>query len=226
MSGTLTVPPSKHRQVFLQNVSSDILAAILRHILQSYRDSSDYCYTRVRKPLAKSLSGHYRQHIIDDGMFGIADRYKGHLFAEDIPYKRNTGSHVQLLAGMIRMTQSCVTNISELPRDAEFRQTLAGTGQQGLWPEYDDTIACTVEENNHLYAIILHGVDPTAEKREKCAFICVRFPHKDCKNYYSSRIDLFKLFPQIVEEFYPKHQTDEGQPVRIVAKKKKKAAGQ
>jgi hypothetical protein len=159
--------------------------------------------------------------MIETEWQNIAERYKGRIAAAVNSYKRNTGSYVELKSGHVTLTESRVLNSSDLPREADFRDTLAGTGQLGLFDGSGD------DERKHeasLYAILLHGVSRHAEKRRECAFACVRFPNKDCSGYLGGRVDLFAMFPEVVQEFYGEKEQEVG--IQIVRRKSAKAAGE
>lgn len=201
-----------------------VLASILKAIFQDYRDASEHCFSSFRFPQAKDVSGHYRRGKVEDDLLAIADRFKEREFpelnAEPLKYKHNTASYVEMTYRTIKLTQSCVLSSDDLPRDAEFRNSLAETGQLGLFTEPG---AADTEENKYLYCIVLHGVHKDAQKRERCAFACVRFPDKRFEGYIGGPINLFEMFPAIVQEYYGAEKVQE-EPL-VAPKRRKKAAG-
>jgi len=222
MSAVESLTPSQITDAFLRDVPHKLLAALLRATLVHYIQSSEYCFTNLRPAQAKDLSGHHRRASIEDEWLGIADRFKPDVTAEELPYKRNTGSYVELTIGRVKMTQSCVLTKDHLPREADFRETLASTGQLGLFEGYGDVDR---PETYCLYALLIHGVDTSVAKRKRCSFAYVRFPYGDCKSYIGGSIDIFAMFPEIVEEFYPKPVEEKDLALPLTAKKAKKAAG-
>jgi hypothetical protein len=211
------LPITRHRDLFLGQVPAEILAAALRAILQSYRDASSACYEVMRPAQAKEASGPFRRNKIDSEFLGIGDRFKRQLKAETNPYnQRHTGSYVELTCGLIKMTASCVLTPSDLPREADYRETLATNPQMVLGDFLPEQPV-----GEFLYAILLHGVDDSVKQRAGCRFAQIRFPLPGFKGYTEDRIDLFATFPAIVAE-YSEVQTPSDDltklPLRLIPK--------
>jgi hypothetical protein len=185
--------------LFHETVPQPMLRSLLKALLQSYRDSSAYCYKKYRPAQAKDVSGHVRRADMESEMLGVAERFKSVASAETHMFKNYTGTYVELQCGVVRLTESCVPDKEELPRQADFRATLAGRRQGKFVFAADEEVQVQPE---HLYGILLHGVDKSSKKRDKCAFACVRFPDQDCAEYVGEIVDLFALFPDVIAEFY------------------------
>jgi hypothetical protein len=223
MPGTLTTPL---KEIFAKDVPKEVLGALLHAVLQNYADSSDYCYSNFRPTRAKVMSGHHRWAKTEDEWVGVAERHKDIVSAKETPYKHHTGSYVELTCGSVRMTQSSVTHTGQFPRDADFRDALSKSSHQyGLFLEKGED-SSDPAEGKYLYAIVIHGVHPRAKKREVCSFAWVRFPRRDCRRYYSERIDLFEMFPDIVKEYYGATEEQVAEPKLRPRKSRKAAAGE
>jgi hypothetical protein len=208
-------PPLKFSELFLSEVPGEVLAALLRTLLQSYQDASSACYDVMRPPQAKEASGPFRRNKIESELMGVGERFSGNLSVESKHYKRHTGSYVELTCGLVKMTQSCVLAPSDLPREADYRETLATHPQLLL------EFMPREPEGKFLYAILLHGVDDTVRQRAGCRFAEVRFPLRGFTGYTEERVDLFAMFPEIVAEYTGQTAAEEDAallPIRVVPK--------
>lgn len=199
----------KPSDLFRQEVPREVLAAILRAILQSYRDASSYCYAAMRPHQAKEASGPVRRNKIESEFIGIGERYKRLISVADRWYKRNTGNFVELTSGIVKMTQSCVLTPSDLPREADYRDTLATDSQLSF--EFVPKQA----PGKYLYAIVLHGVDADSKQRSGCRFAQVRFPLPEFTRYTADIVDLFAMFPMIVAEYTSPTDVDAEEPTAV-----------
>jgi hypothetical protein len=203
-------------QVFLDHVPAGVLAAMLRAVLQSYKDASSACYETMRPRQAKDASGPFRRNKIESELVGVGERFQQVISVEDNLYKRGTGNYVELTCGVVKMTESCVPSPKDFPRDADYRETLAESTQLVLGFVPAET------PGKYLYAILLHGVDGTAKQRSGCRFAQVRFPLKGFASYTEDRVDLFAMFPSIVAEYSDQSATaDEVHtmlPLRVIPK--------
>jgi hypothetical protein len=172
-------------------------------LFQDYENASDHCYSTFRAPIAKDASGPYRHYKIEETWCSIAERFPDLAKSEVKPYKskrtgRRTGSYVELTIGRIKLTHACVAKRTSLPREADFRNTLAEEQQKSFWPKDSQGAA---NPNPYLYAVLLNGVDRKSKERSRPAFACVRFPNKFLTGYEGQSIDLFQEFPDITAKF-------------------------
>jgi hypothetical protein len=200
MPAPTSIAPDQIREFFLRAVPREMLAAYLRATLQCYKDASAFCYEKYAREQAKDLSGHMRRAEIEKELLGVAERFKEYASAKTLMFKHLTGSYVEITSGQIKLTQSSVNSPNDLPRLATFRETLAGRSQYVLFSDSNEESEQVPE---FLYCLLLHGVaDKPNSKREKCAFARIRFPDNEYLRYVGDTIDLFKMFPEIVAEFY------------------------
>jgi hypothetical protein len=219
---TTLLLPDENVAFFNQHVPEKVQKALLQRILQCYRDASQHCYKHFRPAQAKDVSGHYRRGRIEDEFVGIAERFrKDGVIVAEVPYKRNTGHHVELRSGLATITQSCVLFKHDIPRDADFRETLASTGQREMFGDGEEE---QPKDGVTLYAVLLHGVAPGIKQRERCAFACIRFPDRNFKGYLGRTINLFEKFPQHVQEFYADNTEQKAAEPTVLPKKKREAS--
>ena len=181
--------------------------ALLISVFENYAQASRYCWRYFSNPQAKDLSGNYRRAKIEEEWAGIQARFPRDISVEVKPYPNNTGYYNEITCGRVLITQSCIAEPSEVPRSAEFRKTLATNGQLDLY-------STNIEEagpDDLLYAILTHGVDVNSRRRSRPAFARFQFPNSDCTKYVDEGIDLFRRFPEIINE-YITNVADEVQP--------------
>ncbi|PWU12128.1 MAG: hypothetical protein C5B51_01225 [Terriglobia bacterium] len=194
-----------------------IQRALVKCIFENYKESSRYCFRHFGAPQAKDLSGVYRRARIEDEFAGISALYK-ELTVTALTYQNNTGYYNEISCGEIKLTQSCISDKNEVPRQALYRSTLASAGQLDLFESSDDGTS------RYLYAILTHGVDLNSPKRNWPAFISVQFPNAECTAYLDDGIDLMARFPEIVAEYIPKLQFGAGATVTKRRRKKEEGA--
>jgi hypothetical protein len=203
-----TIPWRSNRELFDAEVSLDIQRALLRSIFENYAQSSEFCWANFSGPQAKNLSGYHRWAKIEDEWAGIAVRFTGRLTVETQSYKNGTGFYNEVTCGRVVLTQSCVAFPDEAPRRAQFRQTLAQSGQFSLFTSND------VPADGYLYAVLIHGVDVLSERRSRPAFARIEFPDQECRRFLAGGIDLFMRFPEVVSEYIGEVSEPNAEPRR------------
>jgi hypothetical protein len=198
---------TKNAHLFDENVPERLQRALLKLILENYKESSRYCYRYFSAAQAKDLSGTHRRARIEEDLLGIEGLFPS---AKVLPqlYENATGHYNEVTSGLVKMTQSCITEPDSVPRLAKFRSTLASNGQFSLTFEEPETNADVPEEASEefLYGILTHVVDSEAPKRSWPAFVRVQFPNETCTKYVDDGIDLMKRFPDIVAGYIPKQE--------------------
>jgi len=139
---------------------------------------------------------YYRRAKIEDEWSGIAALFPRDLTVEVRKYDNNTGHYNEITCGRVIITQSCIVDPDEVPRAANFRTTYARNGQLELFDDIFET-----GPDDILYTILTHGVDVSSRRRSRPAFAKFQFPNEDCARYIDEGIDLFKRFPEIVNEY-------------------------
>lgn len=186
---------------FCAAVPDAIQRALLDGLFRNYTDASDHCYSTFRPAIALNASGPYRYSKIEEDWCGIAERFPKIVKFTHEPFRNKrtgkvTGTYVQLEIGHIRLTESCVRKPFSIPREADFRDTLAQEAQRSFFGEDEDA-----DSGGYLYAICLHGVDVNSQNRSRPAFARVRFPNKHFSGYVGDGIDLWAKFPDIVAQY-------------------------
>lgn len=190
----------KYADMFCSEVPVEVQRALLHGLFRNYSDASEHCYTVFRHPIARNASGPYRHSKIEEDWCGIAERFPTAVKFTHKPFRNKksgkiTGTYVQLEIGRVRLTESCVRTPSSLPRDADFRETLAMEAQRSLFGEDEK------ESDGYLYGVYLHGVDVASENRNRPAFAKVRFPNRRFSGYIGKGVDLWTRFADIVGQF-------------------------
>jgi hypothetical protein len=128
-------------------------------------------------------------------LLGIGKRFKDAAVKAEY-YKNGTGAYVKLTIGRVVLTQSSVQHPQSIMRSAEFRKSLAANPQLSL--DFGEANVVEDASSSFLYAILLHGKD--TKERSRPAFAHLVVPSPDCSAYVT-RIDLFKAFPSVVEQY-------------------------
>jgi hypothetical protein len=191
--------------IFDNNVSVRLQKKLLTLIFESCKTASEHCFGSFSsRQVAKDVSGVYRRGRIEDQWEGIPALFKGEVTVEPQYYKNGTGSYCELTCGLVKLTQSCVIERGDVPREAEFRSTLATNGQGELFEE-------VIEENEKpkfLYSILTYGIDSKANNRETPAFIKIEFPNSKCTAPVDEGINLVKRYPEISMKYLTKPSFD------------------
>ena len=212
---------STNSDLFDQNVPIKLQKALLRLVFAGCKTASDHCYGTFRSNVvAKDVSGVYRRGVIEDQWEGIPALFPKQVSVDPRWYKHYTGSYYELTCGVVKLTQSCVLFRGDIPRQAEFRATLATNGQGELFEPQPDEDANT--EPHHLYAILTYGIDAKAEKRGQPWFIKIEIPNAECTASVDEGIDLIKRYPDIAQLYLSKPSFEAA--VRERPKRKRKTA--
>jgi len=164
-------------------------------IYDACRNASEHCYGRFSsKGVAKDVSGHYRRGLIEDQWIGMKGLFP-ELAIAPVSYKRNTGTYHEITSGLVKITESCTYHPDELPREAEFRMTLATSGQRAL--AFDDEPEDESAQPRFMYAVLTYGI-ASSDKRSRPWFVRVQFLNDFCTEYVDRGIDLISKFPDVV----------------------------
>ncbi|MCI0347942.1 MAG: hypothetical protein L0Z53_00820 [Acidobacteriales bacterium] len=188
---------SNNGTVFNENVPARLQYALTKSILENYKQASRYCFRHFASPQAKDLSGVFRRAKIEDEMPGIAALFRS-ITAAVQQFENNTGFYYELTCGVVKLTQSCISDPNLVPRYAKFRSTLAQNGQLPLFTATGDP-----SDARYLYAILTHGVDINSEKRSWPAFVKIQFPNETCSDYVDEGIDLLERFSDLKAQYVP-----------------------
>jgi hypothetical protein len=186
--------PSELRGFFLSQVPGEVLDDAARCILRAWKAAADHCTASYPWQEARDLFPYERRAKIDSGLKTRLARHEGVTVRSRLNGAENCW-HAEVRLPRVAMTVSAVSRPSEMPRGADFRESLAQKAQVHLWerpePPSEDTI---------LYAVISHGPTGGSKLRRAPSFIHVGFPDADCEEYVD-RFNLVDYLPaQTVEQ--------------------------
>ena len=171
-------------------------------VFECTKDASAHCFgSFASRHIAKDVSGHYRRGLIEDKWAGLQPLHRG-ISVKPQWYNHSTGSYCELTSGLVKITQSCVLNPGDIPRHAEFRSTLATTGQGELFGNDEQ------QQAQFLYAILTYGIDCNAKDREQVAFVKIEFPNDRCTKPLDRGINLVSRYPDIAMQYLSKPSFD------------------
>lgn len=196
-----TVKRMTNSGIFDNNISVKLQRKLLALVFESCKTASEHCFGSFSSHrVAKDVSGVYRRGRIEDQWEGIPALFKGEVSVETRFYRNYTGSYCELTCGVVKLTQSCVIERGDIPREAEFRETLATNGQRELFKE-------DVEDGDKpkfLYSILTYGIDQKAKNRDVPAFIKIEFPNSKCTAPVDDGINLVGRYPDISMKYLTK----------------------
>lgn len=175
--------------IFDEHVPKDFQEQTLRLLFAVYREAHEQCYSIASAPQARDLLPYLRRARIESDWASLAQRHAG-LSATTCTNAAKNCHHVEIVAGEVVLTESKTDGPSDLPAEAEFRDTIVQTCQQNLFePE---------PPGDKLYAILIHGTDDG----QHLSFARMAFPTRDLLTYRGS-VDLFARFPYVVASQRP-----------------------
>jgi hypothetical protein len=183
--------------VFDSQVPTRLQRSLTQAVLEHYKGSSRSCFSKYAEAQARDLVGHCRRAKIEEELLGIVTLFPDVTISTHT-YENNTGHYNEITCGCVRITQSHISQPSDVPRQAKFRATLAQNGQQELF-----TTTTNLSDSGYLYAILTHGVDENSERRSWPAFIKIQFPDQNCSRYLDEGIDLSARFPELRDAYIP-----------------------
>jgi hypothetical protein len=189
-----------YRDYFNASISNDIQRDIVRHVYKGYIKADKLVKEKEYQPgPAKNLYPYVRWATIDDNCLALNNKYEGLQTSSEINISHNS-FHTLITSGNIKMTISSVNNPSALPRVALFRNDLAILQYRFDISKDKSTfelLDLKSISDGTIFAFIIHG--PTLDNQRFPGFIHIVFPDEHCTKYLD-RIDLFKRFPDLIEE--------------------------
>lgn len=134
------------------SLTQDFLRGALRGLARANREANRYC-AQFEKPERVDLFGHLERALFERNLKKAAN--DSGLVSKSRKNAASTSHYVQVECGTLIITASAVELPGDLPRNANFRNSLAKAGQTSLLrlmgeaPEIGDGIDC-------IYAILTH----------------------------------------------------------------------
>jgi hypothetical protein len=180
-------------ETFRRHFTDSMLRLILKKVKASYRFSSEH-FVGYRFA-SKETRGNHRRGVIED-LFQDFGAFEPSVTVTNTPYtRRNSGEYTALRCGPVVLTFSKTENENQLPRAAQFRQTLA-RGSEFL---FDDE-ALLNQTTPSLHAILYHSPSNGDVRGRVPKFVNIGFPDQSYSHYVVT-IPLLGLFEQeLVQE--------------------------
>lgn len=221
--------------LFLDTFSRTALEQFLRAVFDAYSTAFDQVNERLTGPREfrrnefASYDAHYlyphERKVMVDRLLRDAALLAGMVSKPQLN-KNNSSPHTVVIHGSIILTPHHVDNPHELVRPADYRTSYFRNPTHQLWlVGMDDDLGEDAEApsiDDPRYAFLIHG---TAPNPRFPAFADIVFPVKDCEGYHQDRIQLFRMFSDLVnsrvggsvsEESIP----DQDLPLRSETKRK------
>lgn len=142
--------------VFDSSVNDQVQQAILRLVLNAYRQTSEDVEQQFAPHERTDAEPVIRRANIESGFSKLGQQFPAQVRVMDGTTTK--GCHFRyLVCGDVVLTQSYVEDGRRVPRKAEFRNAFAGDPNQGmLFPEAEAERIQRLDDNQRLYAILTH----------------------------------------------------------------------
>ena len=194
------------KEFFRANVNDEILATIVRTIQDGTRDAARQICDHVRegiytKHVARDLFPHTHRATVETRFFDLAAEFPI-VEVTSWPNKTLSNYHTEMRVGNVVMTASAVVTPYGMVREADFRNSYAGSqmplfdldGKNNLTvPQFEEQPS----NDDLLYGIILYCA--AENNRFEIGSVRVGFPNNDC-TAYRDKMDLMRLFPETAKK--------------------------
>ena len=175
---------------------------LMNAIAIGYRVSRDHVNESCTAPVAKNLLPHAREAAVVDRVAEVAKRWDGW----DVNFRLNATrnwSYLELSRGIFRLSCSFVPHLNAIPRQAVFRNRLAGRSQLDLFGN-DEQVD---PSDGYVYGIIVHGEHPNGDGTP--GFVHIGFPDSLGKAWSGRPIDLCSYFRIDASEAFDRFGIDD-----------------
>ncbi len=160
---------SQIRSDFGEDVLRDMATLVGRAYPRAHREVQDRYGDTI---IARDLYPIERRAMIEE-KFALLPTRHPQLRVVPATNKKETSHYFQLSHNRSVLTQSKTEGPRSLPRDADFRRTLAKTPQLGFGLS-DGESAAVVEQADGVYGVLVHG--PDEDDNAEVAFIRILIP--------------------------------------------------
>jgi hypothetical protein len=173
------------REMFFADCPPEFLRAFVGGIMDCYRTSWTFSEARWPDDVARQTHPQVCRGDIEAFIRTLGVAFPGVVTANPIHNEVNHGSHVEVIAGRMRLTQCIVAHPHQPVADAAFRRNNAEASRPPL-PGFGEPA-----NRGTTYAVFLTGADRA--DRSVMAFGQVIFPGKNCQDVLH-RIDLLDWY--------------------------------
>jgi hypothetical protein len=164
--------PDEAKVQFIGDMGEPLLSDIAQVIGRNYPRASQDARDRFPESVAHDYYPIARRAMIESALPMLVHRHSG---LQVIPTRNKKGSswYYQLARNRSVLTQSKTDGPGELPRDADFRRTLAQNPQLVL-ESFRHLVPSIEVDANAVYGIVVHG--PMDNDRDQLGFIEILIP--------------------------------------------------
>ncbi len=174
------------KYLFNENVPEKFQRAMLSMVFDACANASEHCYGTFN---SSSVAGTWQR------LSAWTDRgsMAGHAVAVPSFVDQSfsvQAQHWYLLRdhfGACKAHAICIYHPDEVPREAEFRKTLATNGQRVF--SFEEQTLPEVDPASFLYAVLTYGI-ASQDKESALVYIRVQFLNENCTAYVDKGIDL------------------------------------
>lgn len=183
--------PAESRDQIVTNLGADVLRDLALLVGRAYPRAFAAVRDRYDETVAKDHYPHERRAMIED-QFAALPAQHPKLRATPSTNKKESSRYYRLSRDRTVLTQSKTDGPLCLPRDADFRRTLAKAPQLAFeWFRPDQH--ADAEDPDAVYGVLVHG--PDEEDCSKVAFIRILIPDAAGRSVLA-HIDLFHFWAE------------------------------
>jgi hypothetical protein len=186
--------PDEARAQILRDFTEDVLRDMATIVGRAYPRAMAEARKAFCEPVARDYYPIRRRAMIEDSLPMLKNRHP-QLRVTSQMNRRRTSSYHQITHNRSVVTQSKTDGPGELPREAEFRKTLAESPQL-VFEEYRELVPGHDPTADAVFGILGHG--PAENDAEGVGYIEVLIPDAAGERVLS-RIDLFGYWTEGVE---------------------------
>jgi len=163
------------QKLFQKELPFEFLRTYVGGLPAVYRKAREHVRANYFPAQAWDMLPHVRRCLADQFLWSIARRFPS-LDVDDYLNHALNCHHVEARSDSIVLTSNAVNAPEEMVRSARFRDTLAESNDQWLFPYMDDR-----PRGDFYYAMILHG--PRTNPSSELTFVYLGFPSPDERVY-------------------------------------------
>lgn len=192
-----------------QHMPKSFFKAILKGTFQAHAVARRDCRSAFAETEAENVQGYYRRGKLEGYLRDAAARFP--TLSTTVSKADNSNwNHTEVHGGPVILTENSVQAPCALVEKAEFRLTLARSSQLTLWEEEPRS------GDAPLFVLLLHSRSrwATPDETQRWGHLpgsaYLAFPSPDLDSYVHS-INLFEMFPAVVQEHVPSDWDSEAQ---------------
>jgi hypothetical protein len=184
-----------------QHLPKAFLRRVVQAVFLAHRVAKDEVASQFPPTEGANVLGFYRRGKLEANLRDAALAFPG-VGSRTQKADHSNWNHIEVVGGPVVLTEHAVQVPGELVSHAEWRAALAASNQQRLWSKNP------IPDDAPLYVLLLHSASHWLTPAEATKYghlpqSChLAYPSPDLESYQHT-INLFMLFPKVVEAHMP-----------------------